>query len=168
MRFITLWHPIAFSQQEGLLKQTGEQGRRFLFSGLHPFRVSIYWLHPFSKCHNFVVEPSPYDVCVNHQSCLTLCDPMHCSSPGSSVLARILEWVAISFTRGSSWPRDWTWVSCTAGGFFTTWSTREAHSSPIPLTILFKLKGQWLPYVASPGSSTMFHWICLILPYICK
>ena len=48
---------------------------------------------------------------------------MDCSPPGSSVheilLARILKWVAISFCRGSSWPRDWTWVSCIAGGFFT-------------------------------------------------
>ena len=58
------------------------------------------------------------------QSCLTLSNPMDCSLPGSSVLgtsqARILEWVAISFSRGSSWPRDRTQVSCIAGGFFTT------------------------------------------------
>ena len=51
------------------------------------------------------------------QSCLTLCDPMDCSPPGSSVLgilqARILKWVAIPFSRGFSWCRDWTWVSCT-------------------------------------------------------
>ena len=52
------------------------------------------------------------------QSCLTLCDPMGCSLPGSSAhgifQTRVLEWVAISFSRGSSQPRDWTWVSCTA------------------------------------------------------
>ena len=46
------------------------------------------------------------------QSCLTLCDPMDCSLPGSSIdgmfQARILEWVAIFFSRGSSWPRDRT------------------------------------------------------------
>ena len=50
------------------------------------------------------------------QSCPTLWDSMDCSLPGSSVhgifQARILEWVAISSSRGSSWPRDWTWVSC--------------------------------------------------------
>ena len=49
-------------------------------------------------------------------SCPTLCDPLDCSPPGSSIhgifQARILEWVAISFSRGSSWPRDQTWVSC--------------------------------------------------------
>ena len=50
------------------------------------------------------------------QSCQTLCDLMNCSLPGSSVLlisqARILEWVAIPFSTGSSQPRDQTWVSC--------------------------------------------------------
>ena len=58
------------------------------------------------------------------QSCLTLCDPMDCSPPGSSVHgishARILEWVAISSTRRSSQPRDWTCISCLAGRFFFT------------------------------------------------
>ena len=53
------------------------------------------------------------------QSCWTLCDPMDCSPPGSSVhrilQARILEWVAIPFPRGSSWPRDWPPVFCIAG-----------------------------------------------------
>ena len=62
------------------------------------------------------------------QSCL--CDPMDCSPPRSSVheifQARILEWVAISFSRGSSQPRDQTQVFCTAGRFFTNWATREA------------------------------------------
>ena len=56
---------------------------------------------------------------VHAQTQPTLCDPMDCSLPGSSVhgtfQARILEWVAISASRGSSWPRDWTcfsWVFC--------------------------------------------------------
>ena len=39
---------------------------------------------------------------------------------------RILEWVAYPFSRGSSWPRNWTGVSCIAGGFFTNWAIREA------------------------------------------
>ena len=56
------------------------------------------------------------------QSCPTLCDPVDCSPPGSSVhgilQARILEWVAISFTRGSSLPRDGTRVSRIAGSCF--------------------------------------------------
>ena len=65
------------------------------------------------------------------QSCQTLCDPMDCSPPGSSVhrifQARILEWVAIPFSEGVSWPRDQTRVSCTAGRFFTPWATEEAR-----------------------------------------
>ena len=43
--------------------------------------------------------------------------------------ARILEWVAYPFSRGSFWPRNWAWVSCIAGGFFTNWATREAFSN---------------------------------------
>ena len=58
-------------------------------------------------------------------------DPIDCSPPGSSVhgtlQARILEWIAIPFSRGSSWPRDQTWVSCIADGFFTIWATRGAQ-----------------------------------------
>ena len=64
------------------------------------------------------------------QSCLTLWHPMDCSSPISSVhgipQARIVQWVAFPFSRGSSQPRDWTQVSLTAVGFFTIWATREA------------------------------------------
>ena len=64
------------------------------------------------------------------QWCPTLCDLMDCRPPGSSVhgtlQAWISEWVAIPFSRGSSWPRDWTQVSCIAGRFFTIWATTEA------------------------------------------
>ena len=64
------------------------------------------------------------------QSCPTRCDTMDYSPPGSSVheisQARILEGVAMPFSRGSSQPRDWTQVSCTAGRFFTVWATRKA------------------------------------------
>ena len=58
------------------------------------------------------------------QSCLTLCDPMDYTVHGI-LQARILEWVAIPFSRGSSRPRDWTQVSRIAGGFFTSWATRS-------------------------------------------
>ena len=63
------------------------------------------------------------------QSCLTLCKPMNGSPPGSSVhgilQARILGWVAISFSRGSSWLRDQTQVSCITGGCFCVWATMQ-------------------------------------------
>ena len=77
-----------------------------------------------------------------------LCDPMDCSTPGLPVHHQLLEftqthvhwvgdtiqpsyplleWVAFPFSRGSSQPRDLTQVSCVAGGFFTSWATREAQ-----------------------------------------
>ena len=59
------------------------------------------------------------------QSCPTLCDPMDYTVHGI-LQARILEWVACPFSSGSSWPSNQTGVSCTAGGFFTNWATREA------------------------------------------
>jgi len=65
----------------------------------------------------------------------TLCNPMDCSLSGSSIhgifQARVLEWIAISFSRGSSRPRNrtqnWTRVSCIAGRCFIIWATREAQ-----------------------------------------
>ena len=66
---------------------------------------------------------------VNHA---WLCYTVDYSPPGSSVhgifQARILEWVAISFSRRSSQPRDWTWVSWIVGRCFTIWATREVLS----------------------------------------
>ena len=63
------------------------------------------------------------------RSCLTLCSPMDCSLPDSSVRgisqARVLEWVAVSFSKRSSQPRDWAQVSCIAGRLLTIWATRE-------------------------------------------
>ena len=65
------------------------------------------------------------------------CDPVDCSPPGSSVReisqARILEWVAISSSRKSLQPRDWTWASCIAGRFFTTESLRKPKYVMVPL-----------------------------------
>ena len=65
------------------------------------------------------------------QSYLTLCDPLDCSPPGSSLhailQARVLEWVANSFSRVSSWPRDRTWVSLIKGRRFNLWAAREAQ-----------------------------------------
>ena len=78
--------------------------------------LSIFWWWWFSRW----VMPDFYD-------------PMDCSPPGSSIhgisQVRILEWVAISLTRGSSQPRDWTRIACNAGRFFTDGATREAQKS---------------------------------------
>ena len=70
-------------------------------------------------------------MCLAAQSCLTLCDPMDNRPPGSSVhwvlQARILEWVAMPFSRESSQARDQTQLSHIAGRLFTIWATRELH-----------------------------------------
>ena len=96
----------------------------------------------------FTTEPSgkPKHSAHTHtevaQSCPTLCDPMDCSPPGSSVhgifQAWILEWVAVSFSRGSSWPRDRTRVSCIVGRCFTIWATRETHQKHRRVVVSFK------------------------------
>ena len=69
------------------------------------------------------------------QSCPTLCDPMDCSLQGFSVhgtfQARVLEWVAIAFSRGSSQPRDQTQVSHITGRRFTIWATREVRGEVV-------------------------------------
>ena len=72
------------------------------------------------------------------QSCQTLCNPMDCSPPGSSVhwilQARILEQLAILFSRGSSWPRDQTGVFCLAGNSLLAEPASGKHCSPLLFT----------------------------------
>ena len=81
---------------------------------------------------------------------IRLCEPMDCSPPVSSVhvnlQARILEWVAVPFSRGSSQPRNWTRISCIVGRFFTSWTTREAKECSYNLIIIY-LKGQQRKHV---------------------
>ena len=89
-------------------------------------------------------QPIPCQFCVLFaQLCLTLCDSMDCSQPGSSIHgvleARILEWVVIPFSRGSSQPRDQTWVSCSAGRFFTIWATREVTQNQFRIHSILKV-----------------------------
>ena len=90
------------------------------------------------------------------QSSLTICDPKGYSLPGSSIHgifpARILEWIAIPFSRGTSWPGAWTWVSCITGRVFTVCATREP-SSAAGSCYFFICLLEW------PQSS----WICRVL-----
>ena len=92
------------------------------------------------------------------QLCPTLCYPMEYGIPGSTVhgilQARILEWAAISFSRGSSQPRDRTWVFCIADRRFTVWATR------VILLIEEKLitkKVRKLSYVSTTSDSIHEH-----------
>ena len=121
---------------------TGEP-RGLLSMGSHRVRhdwsdlaAATKWINTFYLCSPFIFKCSYFItyfvyavLCLVAQSYPTLCDPPW-SLPGSSVhgilQARILEWAAMPSSRGSSQPRAWTRVSCIAGGFFTSWATREA------------------------------------------
>ena len=102
--------------------------------------------HEEASTRSFLLSKDHEKWVIVTQSCLTLCDPMHCSLPVSSVhgilQARPLEWVAMPFSRGFSQPRVWTWVSRITDRCFIVWATREAPKNhewtPILLSISFK------------------------------
>ena len=102
----TLAWKIPWTGEPGRLHSMGSQKvdrTEQLYFHFFAFSLSIYWVL--------------LNVCMlNHFSCVWLCDPMECNLPGSSVhgifQARVLEWVAISFSRGPSWPRDQTHIFC--------------------------------------------------------
>ena len=96
--------------------------------------------------------------------CLNLCDPMDCSPPGSPVheilQARILEWVAISYSRGSSWPRDRAHISCVShitGRLFTTESPgKSLHYVAVAtqsLSCVHLFVSPWLQHARPPCPS---------------
>ena len=86
------------------------------------------------------------------QSCPTICDPMDYTVHGI-LQARILGWVAFPFSRGSSQPRVQTQVSCIAGGFCTSWATRESHHKWEQVKL-----GRWIN-----SRSIFWWWKCAIL-----
>ena len=113
------------------------QSMAFLGSMVHHSK-SPSWCSPCvcliwpSSCKDitsigFTIHSTPACVCSVAQSCVTLCDPMDCNLPGSSVhgilLAIILEWAAISFSRASSSPRDWAPISCIGRWILYHWAT---------------------------------------------
>ena len=69
--------------------------------------------------------------CSVTKSCPTPCNPMDCSLPGFSVhgvfQSRTQQWIAISFSRGSSWLRDWTCISCISRRILYHWAIREVY-----------------------------------------
>ena len=90
------------------------------------------------QCEHLEIRP----LCVCVQSCATLCNPTDCSPLGSSLheifQARILEWVPVSFSRGSSWCRDQihvSWVSCTGRRILYHWATKEAQTLGLMLEL---------------------------------
>ena len=112
----------------------------FCWLSLHILHLYFY-LFVFLSFHFLKVKVK------DTQSCLTLCDPMDYRVHGI-LQARILEWVAFPFSKGSSQPRDGTQVSRIAGGFFTSWATREApfcRSSSYRQIWNLWLLGLWSP-----------------------
>ena len=104
------------------------------FSINHPDITPIFYFISYSKTQLW--RMTVLCCCLVTQSCLTLCDPMNCSLSGSSVhrisplFIRTQEWVVISFSRGSSWCRDWNSL---AGGFFTA-KQWEKYDCILPCT----------------------------------
>ena len=86
--------------------------------------------------------PFPWSEVEVAQSCPTLCDPMDYTVHGI-FQARILEWVAFPFSRGSSQPRDGTQIPCIAGRFFTSWATLPWPNSDLPHVLSYD-KDYWL------------------------
>ena len=113
-----IWMPTKKQQLEQNMKQqTGWNWERSLTRLF--IATLLIWLTRSVSC-----------AVLNRSSCPTLCELMDCSLPGSSIhgilQARILEWVAMPSSRGYSQNRNQTQVSHIAGGFFTSWATREA------------------------------------------
>ena len=123
-RLVKYWESLAYGDLEA------EECNVSSLEAVHPCRQAPSQPHPLTPFNSSLCCA----VCAKSLwLCPTLCDPMDCSQPGSSVhgifQARILEWVAMPFSRGSSWPMDWTRVSCTAGRFFTAEPPGKHNSS---------------------------------------
>ena len=99
---------------------------------------SSYW--EFIELPGFENFVCVYMCVLVAQLCLILCHPINCSPPDFSVhgilQARILEWIAILLSRGTSQPRDWTLVSCFTGRFFTVWATGNIFSNPRKFSVV--------------------------------
>ena len=122
----TLAWQIPWTEEPGGLQSMGSLGVGHDWVSNTLRQTQLYLL---SQCFSKVSE---LQVLVT-QLCLTVCDPMDYSPPGFSVhgilQARILEWVAIPFSRGSSLCRDQTQVSCIAGRCFTVWAPGKSETA---------------------------------------
>ena len=96
------------------------------------------------------------------QSGTTLCDPMDYTVHGI-LQTRILEWVAVPFSRGSSQPRDRTQISRIAGGFFTSWATREALHMAY---LLWLSHSSWIMCSFPPSPLSLFLLCFLIWKFL--
>ena len=132
-------------------------------------QTHVHWVSDAIQLSHLLPSPSPPTLNLSqHQGLFKWVSSLH-------QVARVLEWIAISFSRGSSQPRNRTQVSCIAGRFFTDWAMREA----LKLYHLKKPKIYWskfhlnflkpaLPTLKTEKSKTEFKWEytawCLLLP----
>ena len=154
------------------------------YKGLKSLYWGKLWTIRYKKTKNPIASSEVVAVLVS-QSCLTLCDPVDCSPPGSSahgiLQARVLEWVAMPSSRRCSQPRDQTRVSCITGRFFTTEPPGKPISSSnykqkqtnkqnplISITILkmsrslhhcFHIATSWQIYIHSKHSLKLCPWL---------
>ena len=126
------------SPAPGILQARTLEWVAISFSNAWKWKVNYKWVQKRGEAMKLLMHRKSLQyflccavLCLVAQSCLTLCNPMDCYVPGSSVhgifQARILKWVAISFSRVSSWPRDQTCIFCIGRRILYYWATREAH-----------------------------------------
>ena len=110
----------------------------------------ISWLQSPSSV---ILEPKSLCVKVTQSCRIHLCDPMDYTVHGI-FQARTLKWVGFPFSRGSSQPRNWSQVSCIAGGFFTSWATlcNPMNCSPPGSSVHGILQVRILKWLVMPSS----------------
>ena len=132
----SFWNTHHYSREGGLLLTSSHFGWSVCLHQSEPATLSNFLIPVQDRVKMHINKPVrnrpkiKIEKVLVAQSHLTLCNPMDCSPPGSSVhdilQARMLEWIVIPISRGSSQLRDRTLSSCIAGRFFTIWATREA------------------------------------------
>ena len=126
---------VHYRQKKSCKRKKTKEKQNYYVGQKVPLDVFFFMTSYRKPLTDFFGQPSiRLHVCSVAQSCLTLCDPMDSSLPASSVhrilQARILEWVAVPFSRGSSWPRNQTQIlciNCTGRLILYHWATREAN-----------------------------------------
>ena len=146
---VLIWHHFC------IIKRSPQQGQ--LTTPLpHVITISFLWWEHLRCSLLTSYKHIICCCCLVPKSCLTLCDPVDWSPPGSSVHGsfqlRILEWVAISSFKRSSWPKDWTCGCCIEVGFLTAGSQGEPLYNKILLTVIT------MPYVRFPRTYSSHNW----------
>ena len=137
----------------GLGRSSGE-GKGYPLQYSSPENSMDCVVHGVAKSWTWLRDFFYHSVCMCYSlSHVQLCISVDCSPPGSSVhvilQARILEWFAISFSKESSQLRDWTWVSCIAGGFLTHQGSPNLYKEQHLLVIWLKMQVELASHAAS-------------------